>query len=674
MQIHALGTAPRFLFMAARGTQAHTFWVLLFLALVLGAVSSVVFMAYIEVDHWQESRPMIASASVTILVVAAVLQWRSLRQLHNAHKRATAADDAAMQTRIQLNAALDILPDALALHDHKDRLVLCNAPYRAMFPLSAHLMVPGTRFEDLLRHSARAGALADAVGREEQWVQNRLAQHRKANSGILLEMAGDRWVRVTERRTPDGGTISLYTDVTEFMRNEHALHAARKETQLAQLQLHEALEAMPAGLEIYDEQDRLILYNEHLAQMAPHLLVREALGKTYEQLLRTSLAQGAPPVPEDQQDAWIADMLARRGEHNGPQVRHYPNGSWLQLHETRTPTGYIVCVRLDVTDLVLQRQALDASRQEAQLARELLEDAIETLPEAFALYDQDDRLVACNSQFRAVYPLMTPLMRTGQSFEEMLRHGVQAGQFPQAVGREDAWISEHMHEHHTAGLATMQQLPDQRWLRVHERRTRRGGIAGVRTDVTELVHKEQLLAAANALLAQLSTTDGLTGIGNRRYFDERLASEWQRGARQQLPLALLLIDIDHFKLYNDHYGHLAGDECLRCVAQTLASCVRRADEFAARYGGEEFVLLLPGSNLDAARAVAQRCLEEMARVAIPHAASPTASLLTLSIGIASMCPIAGAHPTTLIDAADAALFRAKKAGRNQFELFTEAAT
>ena len=220
----------------------------------------------------------------------------------------------------------------------------------------------------------------------------------------------------------------------------------------------------------------------------------------------------------------------------------------------------------------------------------------------------------------------------------------------------------------------MQQLPDQRWLRVHERRTRRGGIAGVRTDVTELVHKEQLLAVANAQLAQLSTTDGLTGIGNRRYFDERLASEWQRGARQQLPLALLLIDIDHFKLYNDHYGHLAGDECLRCVAQTLASCVRRADEFAARYGGEEFVLLLPGSNLDAARAVAQRCLEEMARVAIPHAASPTASLLTLSIGIASMCPIAGAHPTTLIDAADAALFRAKKAGRNQFELFTEAAT
>ena len=306
-------------------------------------------------------------------------------------------------------------------------------------------------------------------------------------------------------------------------------------------------------------------------------------------------------------------------------------------------------------------------------ARVLLEYAIETLPEAFALYDKDDRLVACNSQFRKVYPLMTPLMRTGQSFEEMLRHGVKAGQFPEAQGQEDRWIAERMHEHHAAGTATLQQLPDQRWLRVHERRTRGGGIAGVRTDVTELVHKEQQLAAANAQLAQLSTTDALTGIGNRRHFDERLANEWNRGARQQTPLALLLVDIDHFKLYNDHYGHVAGDHCLRLVAQALACCVRRADEMAARYGGEEFVLLLPGTSLEAARAVAQLCLDGIEALALPHAGSCTASALTVSIGVASMLPVAGADPSMLVDAADAALYRAKKEGRNQFGLQPEAA-
>ena len=653
--------------MDTRGKPVPLTLLLLFLALVLGAAVLVFALTSGEPSQWQPASLMILGASVAVLVGASLLQWWLIRQLQHAGKRAVTAELEAVQARTRLDAALDILPDALVLFDRQDRMVLCNARFRALYPQSAHLMVPGSRFEDIIRHSARAGAVCGAIGREEPWVQTRLAQHRKPPFEGLQELAGERWIRVTERKTPDGGTIGLYTDVTAFKHNERALHTARKETHLAQLQLHEALEAMPAGLEIYDEQDRLIVYNEHLGQMAPHIPVHEALGKTYEQLLRISLANGAPPVPAEEQDAWIADMLARRGQHIGPQVRHYPSGRWMQLHETRTPTGYIVCVRLDVTDLILQRQALDASRQEAQMARELLEDAIETLPEAFALYDQDDRLVACNTQFRKVYPLMTPLMRTGQSFEDMLRHGVQAGQFPEAVGREDTWISARMHEHHAAGLATMQQLPDQRWLRVHERRTRSGGIAGVRTDVTELVHKEQQLAAANAQLALLSTTDGLTGIGNRRHFDERLGNEWQRGARQQIPLALLLVDIDHFKLYNDHYGHVAGDACLRQVAQTLARCVRRADELAARYGGEEFVLLLPGSSLDDARAVAQCCMDEITQMALPHATSSTAPRLTLSIGIASLRPIAGTDPSTLVDAADAALYRAKKAGRNQFD-------
>lgn len=654
--------------MDTRGKKTlHKSLLLLFLALVLGAAVFALVLVSGDQPDGQLTRLVVFGVSVAVLVCASLQQWWLIRQLQKTSERASAAEIEAVQARTRLDAALDILPDAFVLFDRKDRLVLCNARLRALYPKSAHLMVPGARFEDIIRHSARAGAVASAVGREEPWVQTRLAQHRKSLFEGLQELAGDRWVRVTERKTPDGGTIGLYTDVTAFKHNERALHAARKETHLAQLQLHEALEAMPAGLEIYDEQDRLIVYNQHLAQMAPHIPVHEALGHTYEHLLRTSLANGAPPVPAEEQEAWIANMLAQRGLHTGPQVRYYPTGRWMQLHETRTPTGYIVCVRLDVTDHILQKQALDASRQEAQLARELLEDAIETLPEAFALYDQDDRLVACNSQFRAVYPLMTPLMRTGQSFEEMLRHGVLAGQFPEALGREDQWLSERMHEHHAAGLATMQQLPDQRWLRVHERRTRSGGIAGVRTDVTELVRKEQLLAAANAQLALLSTTDGLTGIGNRRHFDERLGNEWQRGARQQIPLSLLLVDIDHFKLYNDHYGHVAGDACLRQVAQALARCVRRADELAARYGGEEFVLLLPGSTLADARAVAQHCMDAIAQIALPHATSCTAQHLTLSIGIASLCPIAGTDPTILVDAADAALYRAKNAGRNQCE-------
>ena len=659
--------------MEFRGTRPHPSWLLLFLALVLGAVAMLVLVLRMGTDLSQSQHDMAIGVAVLVLVLAALLQWLLIRQLAHTHDRAAAAESHAQQAQIQLHVALDILPDAIALFDAKDKLVLCNNRYRQLYPMTAHLMVPGARYEDLIRHSARAGAVTEAVGREEQWVQHRLAQHRKSNSVSLHEMFGDQWIRLSERRTPDGGIVSLRTNVTDFIHNERALHAARQQAQMAERQLHEALEAMPAGLEIYDEQDRLIVFNEHLAHMLPHLPVREALGKTYEQLVWMGLSQGIPPVAPEQQADWVAELLAQRGQHTGAQLRNYPDGRWIHLHETRTASGYMIGVRLDITELVQQRQELDASRVEAQMARELLEDAIETLPEAFALYDKDDRLVACNSQFRKVYPLMTPLMRTGQSFEEMLRHGVKAGQFPEAQGQEDRWIAERMHEHHAAGTATLQQLPDQRWLRVHERRTRGGGIAGVRTDVTELVHKEQQLAAANAQLAQLSTTDALTGIGNRRHFDERLANEWNRGARQQTPLALLLVDIDHFKLYNDHYGHVAGDHCLRLVAQALACCVRRADEMAARYGGEEFVLLLPGTSLEAARAVAQLCLDGIEALALPHAGSCTASALTVSIGVASMLPVAGADPSMLVDAADAALYRAKKEGRNQFGLQPEAA-
>jgi diguanylate cyclase (GGDEF)-like protein len=205
-------------------------------------------------------------------------------------------------------------------------------------------------------------------------------------------------------------------------------------------------------------------------------------------------------------------------------------------------------------------------------------------------------------------------------------------------------------------------------MHAYEARTPSGYIVAVRLDITEMVLQRQALEQANQRLAQLSATDSLTSISNRRHFDEVLATEWQRGARQQEPLALLLIDIDHFKRYNDHYGHLAGDACLRRVAELLSRCVRRAGELVARYGGEEFVLLLPGIDPDHARLVAQHCMDALALERIPHAASPTADYVTLSIGVAHTVPDAQHGAESLVQAADNALYRAKNAGRQQFEV------
>ncbi len=167
------------------------------------------------------------------------------------------------------------------------------------------------------------------------------------------------------------------------------------------------------------------------------------------------------------------------------------------------------------------------------------------------------------------------------------------------------------------------------------------------------------------LLRAQAMVDGLTGIANRRFFDERLLAEWRHVQRHQRSLAILMIDIDHFKGYNDHYGHQAGDNCLRRVATTLGASMQRAHDLAARYGGEEFICMLPECDLQGAITKAEALRAAVAALEIPHAASPTGDRLTLSIGVAATIPPSQASPDTLVAAADAQLYLAKQAGRNR---------
>jgi diguanylate cyclase (GGDEF)-like protein len=173
------------------------------------------------------------------------------------------------------------------------------------------------------------------------------------------------------------------------------------------------------------------------------------------------------------------------------------------------------------------------------------------------------------------------------------------------------------------------------------------------------------LRLANEHLSRLSFSDALTGLANRRRFDEQLDVEWRRTARQQQPLAVLMADIDAFKAYNDSLGHAAGDECLCAVAEVIRHTTSRAGDFAARYGGEEFVLLIPGLSEVEARAYAEHLRAACEARALPHPASPVGPVVTLSIGVASWVPSPASSPTALFAAADAALYRAKQAGRNR---------
>jgi len=167
-------------------------------------------------------------------------------------------------------------------------------------------------------------------------------------------------------------------------------------------------------------------------------------------------------------------------------------------------------------------------------------------------------------------------------------------------------------------------------------------------------------------MRELSMTDGLTGVANRRSFNDTLDAEWRRCARAGLPLSVIMIDIDHFKLYNDHYGHQAGDLCLQQVSAAMARCASRPQDMLARYGGEEFILLLPQEAADGAEVVARRILDEVARLAVPHTASTTAPHVTVSLGVCTVLPpLDATDANALIRLADKQLYLAKQGGRNR---------
>ncbi|UXI00395.1 diguanylate cyclase [Photobacterium sp. TY1-4] len=176
------------------------------------------------------------------------------------------------------------------------------------------------------------------------------------------------------------------------------------------------------------------------------------------------------------------------------------------------------------------------------------------------------------------------------------------------------------------------------------------------------------LERVNRKLKTMSRLDPLTSVYNRRVFDERFHEEWRRAERHQLPLSLLIVDVDHFKAYNDSYGHAAGDQCLKMIANTLAGLEKRAGALFARYGGEEFVLLLPGQDCAAARFAAKRAIKAIQKLQLPRTdLNPEQfGIVTVSIGGSTLVPTLDSSPETLFKQADVALYEAKSCGRNQY--------
>lgn len=368
------------------------------------------------------------------------------------------------------------------------------------------------------------------------------------------------------------------------------------------------------------------------------------------------------------EDTWKDDRFRDHPLVQGyPEIRYYAGAPLLLSSGHRLGTLCAIDLvprrlshdeRKLLTDLaatIVELLELQSAAKKAIDAENRLLDAVNTIPDGFALYDKNDRLLLCNEHYTRIYDKTADLMVPGVHFEEIIRKGVERGQYADAIGNEEAWIAERMERHRKLDQPVEQKLPSGRWIRVEERRTREGGYVGVRVDITELKNQQ-------AELSRLAWTDSLTGALNRRRFIELAEQEMHRSIRSGRPLALIMMDIDHFKAINDVYGHAAGDIVLIEMVRRWKEELRDYD-ILARVGGEEFAILLPDCDTSGATLVMQRLLERTSVRSVKLEVGEV--LLTVSGGLVC-CDRENESVESAIDRADRALYQAKQEGRNRF--------
>ncbi|MBY0149064.1 diguanylate cyclase [Neobacillus niacini] len=358
---------------------------------------------------------------------------------------------------------------------------------------------------------------------------------------------------------------------------------------------------------------------------------------------------------------WRAAEIEYRCMHN--------NGEWLYLEMRGTPIkgpdGKIQVISVS-RDITLRKKAEEELRQTTMKLKTL----IASLPYGVKAEDENGNTTLYNDSYLNLFTFKPRGNENEEEYQQQLmsdaRDIIQNFDSYQLKKKEIA-------ESHQLCRAEKVQLKDGRMIEMDavpmEENGRFDGYLWIYRDVTEEKKAEQKLQEANQLFQKLSMVDGLTGIANRRCFDDTLEKTWGQLTAHSELLSLMLIDIDFFKAFNDLYGHQAGDSCLQSIGGILKELPLEPDGLAARYGGEEFVVLLPGRNVDQAVEVARSIQETVKQAHIPHKGSSISERITLSIGISTMKVTNSHQHASLIMEADRALYQAKDNGRNRIKVY-----
>lgn len=417
--------------------------------------------------------------------------------LTSAFSRAEAADEQARRDRAKLLDAIDVIPAGFALWDAEDRLELCNARYREMSSHAIDLLVPGVGYEEFLRAAARRGGMPSVGEDIEQWIAERVAKHRAPGEVFVQRRTDGRWMQVGERRTADGGIVGTYSDVTELQAARDRAEAAEEQARRDRTRLLEAIEALPAGITLWDAEDRLELCNENYRRLFPKTAELMVPGLHFADLLRASVERGQSLLEGQTLNGWLAERIAlHRSPHTSRLLQNLGDGRSIQVEERPMADGGIIGIRTDVTQLAATVKRAEIAEEQARHARARLLEAIDVIPAGFVMWDAEDRLELCNARYRELYGSSIELLTPGVRFEDIVRAAAnRLKEFP-GYKDADAWIAERLNMHRLAwtakpgGVLYNTQNADGRWIQVDERPTVDGGLVGTRIDVTEILKRE----------------------------------------------------------------------------------------------------------------------------------------------------------------------------------------
>lgn len=561
------------------------------------------------------------------------------------------------QQHMRLDATVDAIPHGLAMFDAEHRLVVCNDAFVTINRIDADVAIPGTPRNELIANTVKNGFAAK--GQTEQYFEARnkaVADGRPVVSQV--ELTDGRSILVGHHPTADGGWVSFHQDVSELKAKQDLVEKRSAELELHNQRFKAAINNMALGLAMFDGQKRMVVCNEPFGDLY-HLPddLRQP-GTHFHDILHHRADIGM--VGENAEIGPLIEKLDKVIANGTVKhdVIHMRSGKVFDILHQPLPDGGWVATHQDITEKMRSEELIAERNAELERQHMRFTAAVGNMSHGLSMFDAEQKLVICNDAYAQLYDLPPDLTRPGTSFWDMLDHGAQTGMVSIGDATERRRILQEVIDAARPERGPIRML-NGRVMQVLHQPTSDGGWLATHEDITEEHESAELIE-------HLAHHDPLTDLPNRLSFGERLHHAEAQIRRGDV-MALVCLDLDHFKEVNDTLGHSFGDRVLQEVARRI-NLAKREEEFAARMGGDEFMLLLgPLEQPQHAAVVAQRLID-----AINEPIELDGHLVSIgtSVGI-SVAPQDGADGETLMRNADLSLYRAKAEGRGTYCFFEQ---